>query len=449
MAIAFFQHAFIAKPAQAQKYTAVANFRYITRKSATHHVLYGNLPFGYHPQAVQRWLTDHEDNLRKNGRVCDKFIIALPKEMSVEQSERLIRSYMNEISQHKAPWIATFQDWDTHNPHCHIIYVDRSNEDGKRVFQTTERGATERLKAIWEETTNAHLEAHQIDAQIQFGPKQSLELSSDGHLIRCEDNLIRYEDLPQPNHDPYYDEPLRPVTPLDIDEEDDEIDGEERPMTVLERTRTALSYHRELSTLRDARQRLSDLQLASEEARTRLEAATQVATLRESQALEASYRAEDLTKRYHGLVKEDGTHKGFAVKLFGKTLYTSPTRKEAVATQEASGQASYDAMIASAEARSAAEAKAMQEVLAHTFQEQAERVGLFVRTYGEEHELDKAEADMEGARAYALDGVTLMDLQLAYEAGEIRADEYEEALRMLGHADLAEEFSDSQEVDPF
>lgn len=431
MAIAYFQHTNVGKSTQAQPYTAKAHWNYITRPSAMFKEMWGNLPFKYNRHAVTRWLSEQEDALRKNGRVCDKLIIALPREMDLEQAAFLVRSYMNEISSGKAPWVATLHDWDSHNPHCHIIYVDR-DADGVRVFKTSDKGSTERLKSIWEDTTNAHLEAHGIDASIQFGKT----------VTEC-------HDLPEPTHDPYYDEPLRPVTPLDIDEEDVEIDGEEIPMTVLERTRTALSYHRELNTLRDARQRLSDLRGLTEEARQRLEQATQVATQKEIDALHASLHAEDASRAYHQYVNPDGSHRGFEVKVFGKSLFTSPTRKAALSAQENAGEATYSAMLKKAEAMSAAEARVMQDVTLHQFEEQAERVSLFVRTYGEEHELDGAETTMAQAQAYALDGVTIMDLQLAYEAGDMRADEYEKALRVMGYSEMAEEFSASLEVDPF
>lgn len=424
MPLAYFRHTPVGKSTQAAPYTAAANWNYISRPNATEKVIHGNLPMAYHREAVKRWLTDMEDTIRKNGRVCDKFIIPLPKEMTAEQAEHLLTSFMKEVSYGKAPWLATLQDWGTNNPHAHVIFVDRDDE-GKRVFGTSKKGSTERLKAIWENTHNAHMEAHGINMFIQFGPKQ---------------------ELPEPTHEPYFDDPLRPVIPVD---EEDDISDSEPPAeeAALDKIRFALNYHRELHTLRTARQTLYDLQLLSEEARERLQQATALATAKANQALEAEYQAEDATTRYQGYLRPDGSHKGFELKLFGKSLITSPKRKAALEALDDKERAEYTAQQAKLQAISAEEAKRAQEQAIKVYDDQMARLDQFTRAYGEPEDLDTAEAVMEKQRAQALEGLSLNDIQELYQNGELNEEEYLDTLRVMGYGEIADEYEQGQQIE--
>lgn len=430
MAIAYFQHTPVGRSTQAQPYTAAAHWGYITRPQATAKVLHGNLPIGYHRNAVERWLRDMEDGLRKNGRVCDKFIIALPREMSVEQAEVLLRSYMQEISGGKAPWVATLHDWDTGNPHAHAIFVDR-DEDGKRVFKTSDKGSTERLKAIWEQTTNEHMEVLGIDAQIKFGPKLA-------------------EELPTPTHAPYHDDaPLSTDISRDPLDENDEDAAFEMEPSMSDRIKTAVYWQRELNTLQGSRRRLSELEELKAEAEARHALFIKQATEKEAQALEASLRAKDAVEDYHRYVKPDGSHKGFELALFGKKLYTSPTRARAEEAQTKSGEATYKAMMESAEARAARERENMEAVILDNVEDKRKQVAHFLNAYGEPQEWDEAEERMNTERLNATADMELADIQLAFEAGEITEEEYLEALHMIGEGQLAREYEAAHEVEAF
>jgi len=125
-----------------------------------------NMPLNWH--AIQRFLKEHEDGLRKNGRVCDKFIIAIPREFSIESAEKVLRSYGRRIGDGKAPFLIAFH-MEENNPHAHMIFIDRDPATGRRVFGTSELRSTEMLKFHWAEEVNGHFAELGLDTRIEFG----------------------------------------------------------------------------------------------------------------------------------------------------------------------------------------------------------------------------------------------------------------------------------------
>lgn len=158
MAIYSLHHSSIGKGTQARTYTAAAHLRYITREKAASLVAAARLPGG--PAKAGAFMVAHEDRLRSNGRVADKLMIALPRELDAGERHALVRDFAEEVTDGRATWIAAFHDKgkDARNPHCHLILIDRDVETGRRVFGTSERGSTERLRALWETHANRALE---------------------------------------------------------------------------------------------------------------------------------------------------------------------------------------------------------------------------------------------------------------------------------------------------
>lgn len=109
---------------------------------------------------------------RKNARVIDKLMLALPRELDEKQRVDLVRAFVTDLAGGKAvPFLAAFHDMpgtkDEANPHCHLILRDRDPETGKgRVIGMSEKGSTERAREVWERVTNAALEAAGSDARI-------------------------------------------------------------------------------------------------------------------------------------------------------------------------------------------------------------------------------------------------------------------------------------------
>ena len=120
-------------------------------------MLCARMPEGY--AAVQGWLNEQEAGDRKNARVIEKIMVALPRELHPLQRQRLVRDYCERITRGRAPWLAAIHDRgkDAANPHAHIIIRDRDVQTGRRVAELSEKGSCQRLRALWEETANEAL----------------------------------------------------------------------------------------------------------------------------------------------------------------------------------------------------------------------------------------------------------------------------------------------------
>lgn len=166
MAIYSLHHKAIGKSTQAQPYTAAAHLRYITRTSAASRVEAGRMPDKV-SKAI-RFMVDAENQDRKNGRVVDKLMLALPRELDSEQRVALVRTFAEQVTRGRAAWIAAFHDMgkDALNPHAHLVIRDRDTSTGKRVAELSEKGSTQRLRELWQEHVNRALEAAGRDERV-------------------------------------------------------------------------------------------------------------------------------------------------------------------------------------------------------------------------------------------------------------------------------------------
>lgn len=157
MAIYSLHHSSIGKSTQERAHTAAAHVDYITRKRAVSRAFAGRMPTD--KEKAMAFLRASENKLRKNGRVADKLMLALPRELSADQREALVRDFAEEITRGRASWYGAVHDKgkDQKNPHCHLLVVDRDVTTGRRVFGTSEKGSTERLRQLWEAYANAAL----------------------------------------------------------------------------------------------------------------------------------------------------------------------------------------------------------------------------------------------------------------------------------------------------
>jgi hypothetical protein len=146
--------------------TAAAHARYILRGSAAGAVLAEHMPAG--STAAQRWLLAQEAGDRKNARVIEKVMVALPKELHPLQRLKLVRAFCERITKGRAPWLAAIHDKgkDAGNPHAHLIIRDRDLETAKRVAQLSEKGSCEWLRRLWAETANEALARAGQEARI-------------------------------------------------------------------------------------------------------------------------------------------------------------------------------------------------------------------------------------------------------------------------------------------
>jgi MobA/MobL family len=120
--------------------TATEHMAYILRSAALTKFVSEHLP------EQGQGTTSYFDNLAKEAieagrdvRICDKIILALPKELSFEQQLELVQSFMQQLGQGRIAWGAALhtKGKDVNNPHAHIIFKDSDIETGKRVLGTT------------------------------------------------------------------------------------------------------------------------------------------------------------------------------------------------------------------------------------------------------------------------------------------------------------------------
>ena len=127
--------------------SAAENAAYNAREEAVYairsHVIPGPA------QEAAAWFDEQEKNERKNARMSDRFIGALPRELMPEQCIAAVEKFLRDVTQDRVPWHFALHleldkknepDW---NPHAHIIIRDRDIETGRRVLYTT-AGSKER-----------------------------------------------------------------------------------------------------------------------------------------------------------------------------------------------------------------------------------------------------------------------------------------------------------------
>ena len=143
----------------AQRGQTAAHLRYITRPAAAREVLRERLCGEDDRQVAEA--AERAAAARK-GRVCERFIIALPVEASAEQRVALVRAFCEAITHGKAGYIAAIHDKagnDIHNPHAHIAAFDIHEKIGGRgrprsVIGMARKHAVETAAAQWAATHN-------------------------------------------------------------------------------------------------------------------------------------------------------------------------------------------------------------------------------------------------------------------------------------------------------
>lgn len=158
MAIYSLNHKPVGKSTQERPYTTGAHVNYITREKALGRLDGARLPVD--KDGARDFFNRAEDGSRANGRVADKLMLALPKELTPEQRHELVRGFAEDVTGGKAPWLAAHHDKgrDASNPHCHLVLRDQDPTTGKRVFGMSERGSTQRLREKWQDHANRALE---------------------------------------------------------------------------------------------------------------------------------------------------------------------------------------------------------------------------------------------------------------------------------------------------
>lgn len=151
---------------------------------------YGNMPKFAEDNPQEFWrLSDIYE--RANARVCTEIEFALPRELTLEQQQKLVSSFIEntvDSGSNKLPYsFAIHTDKNNHNPHCHLIFserqldgIDRTAEQffkransknaekggAKKTADFRDREFIKSVRTKWRELANEHLEKCGYAARI-------------------------------------------------------------------------------------------------------------------------------------------------------------------------------------------------------------------------------------------------------------------------------------------
>ena len=136
-----------------------AHLRYITRPAAAREVIRQRLD--YETDARQAQNAEREAQ-RRRGRVCERFIVALPVEASPEQRLELAQTFAEALTKGKTGYILAIHDKagnDLRNPHFHLVAFDQQEKSGGRgrprsVLGMARKKAVEKMAEQWADIHN-------------------------------------------------------------------------------------------------------------------------------------------------------------------------------------------------------------------------------------------------------------------------------------------------------
>lgn len=157
----------------AKRGQTAAHLKYITRPQAARVVLRERLTCSSDVLAADA--AEVEAETRK-GRVCERFIIALPIEATPDQRRDLVRAFCEAITRGVAGYVAAIHDQhgnDIKNPHAHIVAFDVQQKGGGRgrprsTIGMARKNAVEETAALWAATHNRLMAGWGYGAESQI-----------------------------------------------------------------------------------------------------------------------------------------------------------------------------------------------------------------------------------------------------------------------------------------
>lgn len=175
--------------------TAGAHLRYVSRDGAKPIVEAHIIPLD--PAQARTWMDREEQAARANARLIDKVRVAIPRELSRDERQALVRDFVRDLTQDRVPWLfAIHQEGeDAHNPHAHIVLRDRDLETGLRLLRLSDSARDRRkaglepkavdwIRERWERHANAALEraGHEVRIDRRTLKAQGIEREPTIHL---------------------------------------------------------------------------------------------------------------------------------------------------------------------------------------------------------------------------------------------------------------------------
>ncbi|RVD58844.1 hypothetical protein EN866_19610 [Mesorhizobium sp. M2D.F.Ca.ET.223.01.1.1] len=335
------------------------------------------------------------------------------------------------IGQGRTPFYFVGHGFGSQNHHVHFEFFDRHVETGKRVYGTSERGSTARLKLDWEIAANSVFEelGYDVRVKVHDGYPEELAPANDNASLRPDKQM-------EPTA-------VSEESPVDLDDpEDEELAGDEIGKVDLAtigvdpvaNIRFLHDQVAEREALRAARDRIEQarnryLGLVAERERVAKDAGDYY-----QESLQTLMDAHTAQERLEHHRRSNGQLKGREFAVFGVSLFKTKARKQAEQVQaeahdlrlEANKieytRKSYDQRLYQLDSQAT---QAEQDAFTH----QAN----LTRVYGNDEEVAMAEDFIERAIDDAAHIVSLEDAMSAYLEGEITPDEYRTFLREGGY----------------
>lgn len=206
---------------QLQDGTAGSNAAYNVRSEVTYAARSHGMPT--EPEAVEAWFREQERGDRKNARMSDRFIGALPRELTPDQCLAVVERFCRDVTGDRIPWHFGLHlelehkadaDW---NPHAHVIFRDRDIETGKRHLNTSSgqrqrqeyeaKGvkcwSTADFRAAWQDHLNIELErnGHEVRVDARSYKDRGIEQEPGVHHGRAAQRLTEKGERPLSNSD--------------------------------------------------------------------------------------------------------------------------------------------------------------------------------------------------------------------------------------------------------
>ncbi|WP_457650688.1 MobA/MobL family protein [Profundibacter sp.] len=151
----------------------LAHLRYITRRQAAREVICKRLNGG---DIETTAILAEQEAQRRKGRVCERFVIALPVEATAEQRSALALAYAQRLSKGIAGFVIGIHDQngnDKNNPHAHFVFFDVQQKSGgrgrpKSVLGLARKNAIETSAELW---ANLH---NEMMKSWGFGPGSNI-----------------------------------------------------------------------------------------------------------------------------------------------------------------------------------------------------------------------------------------------------------------------------------
>ena len=147
--------------------TAAAHIRYIMRAGTVRKTLVNGYA-GDEISDIVRAINKAEKVERRNARMLDKIMVALPLELTEGQREKAVTLFLKELTDDQVPWVAAFHDLgkDASNPHSHIAIRDRHLETGRVYCDLNKQGSTQKIRVLWQDVLNRVLAESGVDVRV-------------------------------------------------------------------------------------------------------------------------------------------------------------------------------------------------------------------------------------------------------------------------------------------